>query len=153
MLENLIRMVAAGAVYLASTFAVLAAVLSIWSSYHLSLRSVGHPIFVFFLISVCLGLPAFWVATTFVQRRLVRREGITFHFMSTAALYLYVGFVVAVALVHPPRESLEGGQIAFGLSAVVGVLAIMVNVLWMRRNGASPTSRSTRSRAKMCAPG
>jgi hypothetical protein len=152
MIGSFMRMAAAGAIYLVVGFAVLTSVLAIWSSFHLTLRSIGHPAFVFLLTSACLGVPAFRMATTFIRRTLIRREGVIFHFLSTAALYLYVAFVVAVGFVHPPREGLEGGQIAFGLSAVVGVIGVAVNLLWVRRNRVSPTSRSTRSRVER-APG
>jgi hypothetical protein len=141
MIVQFIRIVAAAAVYVAGTLLVLVSVLAIWSSYHLTLRGIGHPIFVFFLMSMCLGVPVFSLATAFASRVLLRRTGLAFHVMSVAALYAIVLLVVAAVFASPPRGGLEGGDIALRLSAVVAGIGIVVNALWLRRNIESPTSR------------
>lgn len=140
MLSKVLRGAAVAAVYLASTFAVLASALAIWGSYHHTLRNLGSPIFVLFLMFACFGAPVFWVATTFVRRTLAQRAGLIFHFTSAAVLYVYVFLVLAGIFAFPPRDRLEGGDIAIRLSVFVAIVGIVINALWTRRNKRSPTT-------------
>lgn len=140
MLDNFIRIVGAAAVYLVSAFVVLVAVLAIWGSYHHTLRNLGSPMFVFSLMLMCLGTPVFWIATTFVGRALVRNNGLTFHFTSVIVLYVYALSVLAGIFAFPPRNGLEGGDIAIRLSVIVATVGIVVNAVWTRRNKESPTN-------------
>jgi len=144
MLRKLIAIAATNAIYLAGTLVVLVSVLAIWSSFHLSLRGLGSPAFVFCLMLLCIGIPVFGAAAASAKRILNMSMGLTFHFTSVGVLYVYIFAVVAAVLVFPPTNGLEGGDIAFRFSALVAAFGVIANALSARRGRDEDPTRLNR---------
>lgn len=149
MFARLLRIGISGAAYLIAALCVLVSALMIWGHFHIALRGVGSPVFVFCLLTIFLGVPAFATATSFVRRLIDMESGLAFHLSSVSALYVYIAVVLAGILVYPPENGYEGGDIAVRLSLLVAGFGILVNGIssW-RRSRSSPTKRSNRSRVK-----
>ena len=116
-------------VYTATVVAVLVGGLTLWSRFHLSLRSFGHPAVMFCLLFLVLGAIAFPLSAYVAHRLMANLARARLHFATAGFLYYYSITATVLMIQRLPRAGLEERAIALEASLLVAAYGIVLNAL------------------------